>query len=271
MHLKEQDWQSFFTNFRNAAKLNLNEYKQDQLRRRIISMADTKGCKNLEEFWQYLRQSPENVQWFQDKMAINVSELFRNPEKWREMQDSILPNLLKQANGKLKVWSAGCSYGAEAHSLAAILEHKYKAAHTIVGSDIDEAALSQARSGEFNEADMRCVPPDIKSKYFRKEGDVWHANQEIRKYLTFRKANLLDEPFDRNFDLIMCRNVVIYFNDEAKDKLYERFFQALKPGGVLFVGSTERIFNSKQIGFEQPISFFYQKPMHGVTEWRNAS
>lgn len=270
MLLKEQDWQTFFTNFNRAARLNLNEYKQDQLRRRIISMAETKDCKNLEEFWNYLKKSQENVQWFQDKMAINVSELFRNPEKWQEMQDKILPELVKRSS-KLKVWSAGCSYGAEAHSLAAILEHKFKGPHTIIGSDIDEAALAQARSGEFNEADMRCVPADIKNKYFKKVGESWIAGPEIKKYLSFRKANLLEEPFDRNFDLIMCRNVVIYFNEEAKDKLYERFFQALKPGGVLFVGSTERIFNSKDLGFEQPISFFYQKPMHGVSEWRNAS
>ncbi len=271
MLLKEQDWQTFFANFKRASKLDLNEYKQDQLRRRVISMAETKDCKDLEGFWTYLKQSQENVQWFLDKMAINVSELFRNPEKWAELQEKILPDLVKRANGRLKVWSAGCSYGAEAHTLAAILEHKYKGSHTIIGSDIDEAALAQARAGEFNDADMRSVPNDTKAKYFRKEAECWKAGPEVKKLLNFRKANLLEEPFDRNFDLIMCRNVVIYFNDEAKDKLYERFFQALKPGGVLFVGSTERIFNSKQIGFEQPISFFYQKPMHGVNEWRNAS
>ncbi|MBX3120080.1 MAG: protein-glutamate O-methyltransferase CheR [Fimbriimonadaceae bacterium] len=270
MHLNEQDWQSFYSNFKRAANLDLNQYKQEQLRRRIISMADTKGCKKLDDFWLYLKKSPENIQWFQDKMAINVSELFRNPEKWVEMQDKVLPELIRR-NNKLKVWSAGCSYGAEAHTLAAILQHKFKGFHSIVGSDIDDAALAQARSGEFNEADMRCVPAEIKGKYFTKEGDIWRASPEIKKCLTFRKANLLEEPFDANFDLIMCRNVVIYFNDDAKDKLYERFFRALKPGGVLFVGSTERIFNGKQIGFEQPISFFYQKPMHGETEWRNAS
>lgn len=265
-----QEWESFYTKFRSKTGLDLFQYKPDQLRRRVVGMAESKQCSTLDQFWDFLSKSQDNVQWFQDKLAINVSELFRNPEKWREIESTILPELLKRSS-TLKVWSAGCSYGAEAHTLATIFEAKFPGRHQIIGTDIDQEALTQARKGEFNDADMRSVPAEWRTKHFTKSGAVWTANPEIRKYCTFKTGDLLKDSRESGYDLIMCRNVVIYFTDEAKDKLYERFFAALKPGGILFVGSTERIFRSREIGFETSLPFFYKKPLHGERTWRNAS
>lgn len=266
---EERDWQSLHSLFKSLTGVDLNLYKQEQLRRRTLAMVDARGCKDLAEFAAWLKKSPDNVRWYQDKLAINVSELFRNPEKWLELQVKVLPELLKRST-RLKCWSAGCSYGAEAHSLAAILEKNFPGQHSILGTDIDDAALTQARMGRFSEADMRGVPNEYRS-FFTKVGGEWQAAPNIRKYLTFKKANLLTDGCDTGFDLVMCRNVVIYFNDQAKDDLYHRFFSALKPGGVLFVGSTERIFNSREIGFEQYLPFFYRKPLQGDRVWRSAS
>lgn len=182
----------------------------------------------------------------------------------------MLPKLIS-ASSKLKIWSAGCSFGAEAHTLACILDNKFQGQHTILGTDIDAAALDQARQGDFCEADMKGVPQPIRDRYFNRAGDRWQAKDSIRKYLTFRRGDLLSDKFDTGYDLILCRNVVIYFTEEAKEVLYRRFFDALKPGGMLFVGGTERIFNSRQIGFEAPLPFFYQKPLEGDNRWRNAS
>ncbi|MFQ3667851.1 MAG: protein-glutamate O-methyltransferase CheR [Fimbriimonadaceae bacterium] len=269
MPLEERDWQSLFSVFKSLTGVDLNLYKQEQLRRRTLGMIEARGCKDLAEFAALLKKSPENVRWFQDKLAINVSELFRNPEKWAELETKVLPELLQRTT-RLKCWSAGCSYGAEAHSLAAILEKRFPGNHTVIGTDIDDAALTQARTGRFSDADMRGVPAEYR-EYFAKVGNDWQASNSIRKYLTFKKANLLTDTYDTGFDLVMCRNVVIYFNDQAKDDLYQRFFSALKPGGVLFVGSTERIFNSREIGFEQHLPFFYRKPLQGDRVWRSAS
>jgi chemotaxis protein methyltransferase CheR len=270
MQAKESSWVSLYKGLKAKTGLDLHDYKQDQLRRRILTMVDSKGAKDLDDFARIVLGDASNVQWFMDRLAINVSELFRNPEKWRELENIVLPELIAKSR-TLKCWSAGCSYGAEAHSLAAVFAKKFPGNHSIVGTDIDAAALAQANAGQFSEQDVRGVPDNYKA-YFEKRGDEHFAKPELRKYLSFKRGNLLNDRFDSGFDLIMCRNVVIYFTDEAKDNLYRRFFEALKPGGILFVGSTERIFNAKAIGFEAPVSFFYQRPTEGgQLAWRNAS
>ena len=233
-------------------------------------MMETKGHKNLSEFWSMLDSSSENIAWFLDRMAINVSELFRNPQKWEELKTQVLPSLLKTTQ-KLKCWSAGCSYGAEAYSLAMVLDQDFPGSHTIIGTDIDDTALAQANAATFSEADVRGVPQAYKSKYLKPNGSTWVASENLKKYVSFKKQNMLADRFDSNFDLILCRNVVIYFTEEAKDELYRKFYSALKPGGILLVGGTERIFGSENLGFTSPIPFFYQKPPQGEKIWQNAS
>lgn len=233
-------------------------------------MVEQQGCKDLAAFYQWMNSTPANVEWFLDKMAINVSELFRNPEKWAEIENRVLPELLGKGKG-LRAWSAGCSYGAEAHSLAMILHANFRGVHSVLGTDIDTAALNQARSGEFSDADVRCVPDKYKREYLRESQGKWTAQPSLKGLLKFQRQNLLADRFEQGFDLIMCRNVVIYFTDEAKDKLYQRFFDSLAPGGYLWVGSTERVFKAQDLGFETPLPFFYRKPLMGQKLWRTAS
>lgn len=270
MQANPSEWQTFYAQVKRRTGLDFDLYRANQLQRRILSMAEHKDHADLEGFWNWINASQANVDWFLDRIAINVSELFRNPEKWRDLESHILPELLSRANN-LKVWSAGCSYGAEAHSLAMLLHDKFPGNHKITGSDIDQEALAQAKRGEFSEGDVKSVPDPYKAKYLKKEGASWFATPEIKKYLTFKKQNLLADRFESGFDLIMCRNVVIYFTEEAKNQLYQKFFDSLKPGGILFVGSTERIFNADQIGFQTARPFFYQKPKIEDKQWRNAS
>ncbi len=266
---KATEWAEFNANMLRRTGLDLNDYKANQLQRRIIGMMEARQAKNLNEFWNLISKDAEGLTWFKDKLAINVSELFRNADKWKQLEAQVIPTLLKTTS-KLKIWSAGCSYGAEAHSLACVLHKKFAGPHQVVGTDIDKAALDQAKRGEFGESDMRNVPNEYR-EYFLREGASWFARPEIKKYLSFRDQNLLESRIETGFDLICCRNVVIYFTEDAKDKLYQRFFTALKPGGILFVGSTERISNASELGFEHPIPFFYQKPKQEAKTWRNAS
>lgn len=266
-----EQWTGFYTQMKRKSGLDLTLYKQDQLQRRILSMLEARGAQDLEGFWRIVGSTEKDLQWFMDKLAINVSELFRNPEKWSEIEKLVIPDLLKRTT-RLKCWSAGCSYGAEAHTLAAILDLNFPGGHQIIGSDIDQAALDQANAGEFSDADLRFMPDRYKQKYFERSGAGWRTVPTLKKYLTFKRGDLLGDRFDSGFDLIMCRNVVIYFTDAAKEELYRKFYAALKPGGCMFVGSTERIFSAKEIGFTTTIPFFYQKPMEGKTQqWRNAS
>lgn len=270
MLVKSSEWEEFYGRMLKSTGLDLHKYKANQLQRRIVSMATHKNFRNLDEFWGWLSKSQENIVWFCDRLAINVSELFRNGDKWKQVEQEILPELMASSS-KLKVWSAGCSYGAEAHTLAMILDAKLVGRHSILGTDIDEEALAQARRGEFSVNDVRGVPQEYKTKYLESKNGAYFAKSELKKYLTFKKQNLLADRFETGFDLIMCRNVVIYFTEEAKEELYKKFYNSLRPGGYLFVGSTERIFKANEIGFETEKPFFYRKSMLGNKKWLNAS
>ncbi len=263
------EWQKFYAAMKAKSGLDLSLYKANQLQRRIVSMMEAAGYTTLDTFWDYLRQG-ENLTWFKDRLAINVSELYRNPERWAEIQAKVIPDLLSRSK-TLRCWSAGCSYGAEAYTLATILAAHFPGAHSIIGTDIDKAALNQANKGQFNDSDMKAIPRAIRDRYFVKEGEHWLADSKLRSLLRFQEGNLLADRFATGFDLIMCRNVVIYFTDEAKDRLYERFSASLKPGGVLFVGSTERIQNPGELGLASTHPFMYQKQESEVRQWRNAS
>ena len=265
----DAQFEALYDALQKATGLDLREYKQDQLRRRLLTWADARGDKDLAVLGRRLASDPKEIQDLLDRVAINVSELYRNPERWRELEKRVLPSLAKRAQ-TLRCWSAGCSFGAEAHTLASVLEaagHRY----SIVGTDIDEDALATARAGRFDASAMRGVPKEIRDRYFAPSGTDWQAGPEIRRHLRFRSGNLLKDRFDKDLDLILCRNVVIYFNDEAKDRLYRKFIDSLKPGGILFVGGTERINDARGIGYEMPLPFFYQKPLEGQPAWRNAS
>lgn len=263
------DWTNFYSLLKRKCGLDLNLYKANQMQRRIWSMATNRGAKDLKEFWEMLSADPNGIEWFLDKMAINVSELFRNPERFADLEHKVLPMLLKNKSS-LKIWSAGCSYGAEAFSVASILAANVPGRHTILGTDIDKGALAQAKKGVFSAADIKGVPAAYR-KWFEKTDAGWAAKQELHSYCRFAPLNLLADRFDRDFDLILCRNVVIYFTDEAKDELNRKFFGSLLPGGVLFVGGSERINHSEKLGFSQFLPFFYQKPIDGQQIWRNVS
>jgi chemotaxis protein methyltransferase CheR len=242
--------------------LDLRHYKQEHMRRRILMMVESLALGNLQELTHFLAASPEYTRWFIDKLSINVSELYRDPAKWVELTERVLPQLIKERS-TLKCWSAGCSFGAEAHTLAIILDVHFPGEHAISGTDIDEAALHQARRGEFATAEMRHVEPEVRSAYFDydRSRDIWKASDSIRRYLAFRRADLFTSRFGSDYDLILYRNVAIYLTETAQEHLYRKLLMALRPGGYLFTGSTEKIVNAEQIGFEVPVPMFYRRPM----------
>lgn len=240
--------------------IDLSSYKPNQMHRRLGSMMARRGCQTFSEYAHALESDPDALKQFVDKVTINVSELFRNPEKFDQLESEFMQPLV-QKFGALSVWSAGCSYGAEIYSVVIQLEGiKPGLRHRYLATDIDMTILARARVGEFNQQDVRGVTPQRLQKYFVKHDDSYTVSADVRSKVEFKKQDLLQAPFPSRMHLILCRNVVIYFTDEAKDQLYRRFYEALVPGGVLFVGGTERIPNSREIGFITPKPFFYAKP-----------
>ncbi len=241
--------------------IDLASYKGNQMRRRLRSLATREGLDHVLPYAQALEGDRAMLERFLDRITINVSELFRNPEKFDQLRDDFLAPLAKSTQ-RLKIWSAGCSYGAEIYSVAMILDSLGAGqGPKLLGSDIDIRILERARKGIFQATDMKNVAPALIQRHFTQTGpDEWTISDALRRRVEFRRHDLLRDPYESGFHVILCRNVVIYFTEEAKDVLYRKFYDALVPGGILFVGGTERIMGSREIGFESPKSFFYRRP-----------
>lgn len=257
----EMDYHLFTGRIHKKTGLDLSSYKQNQMERRLRSVMERAGAQNFQEYYRMLEMNNSLLEEFLNRVTINVSELFRNPDHFQVLEKTIIPELLRRSRN-LRAWSAGCSYGQEPYSLAiCLLEALLKTGHSIVATDIDDKALDSARKGAFAISEAKNVSPERMSRWFNQDTNQIVADQRLRNMIEFRKLDLLKDRFPTGLDIILCRNVVIYFTEEAKDYLYKRFFDALKPGGFLFVGGTERINRSAEIGYENPYPFFYQKPL----------
>lgn len=232
------------------------------MKRRIGNLVTRNSFDSFTGYFDHVVKDKDDFAAFIEYLTINVSEFFRTPDKFSKLETDVIPDLLKRSPS-LNIWSAGCSIGAEPYSLAMILKEMTPGKkHRILASDLDIEILAKAKRGVYMENEIKSISPQRLKKYFTKEPDGKYAvNQEIKNCIEFKRHNLLKDPFESNFDLILCRNVVIYFTEEAKDQLYANFFRALKPGGILFVGATEAILNFRKLGYTSFQPFFYQRPM----------
>ena len=253
------DWDVFVRKFEALSKIDLNIYKRPQMERRINSFMRNVNAGDYKSFINILNNNREVYRNFLEHITINVSEFFRNPNHWEVLEKQVLPELLKR-HKRLKIWSAGCSTGEEAYSLAILVTEKnIGLADQILASDIDKEALEKAAIGLYSSKAMQSIPPIFRDKYFSKEGNLYQIKDSLKKMIRFKQQDLLKDNFLRGFNLILCRNVVIYFTEESKQKLYHKFCNALAPGGIMFIGSTEQIFQYRELGLKSIATFFYQK------------
>jgi len=238
--------------------IDLTAYKSNQLQRRISSLMSRVGVNTIEEYIRVLKTDLTQRQKFIDYLTINVTEFFRNPEIFDEFE-KVIKKYLDYKN-PLKIWSAACSIGAEPYSLAMMLNESTPSVnHKIIATDIDNTILDKAKKGEYSEQEVKTIPKTLMNKYFQKEGNNYLINNNIKRMVSFKRHDLILDNYDSNFDVIVCRNVVIYFNQDVKDKIYDKFSKSLKKGGILFVGATESIYNYKAFDFEKVSTFIYRK------------
>lgn len=241
-------------------KIDLNMYKERQMKRRIDALITKYGLTTYNDFVGRLKTDKVVYDDFLSYMTINVSEFFRNPEQWKLLEKEIFPELLKKTK-QIKVWSAACSTGDEPYTIVMILS-KFLPLNQInvIATDIDKQILEKAKIGVYNAKSIKEVPEEFKKKYFTQLNDTtYKISDEIKSRVKFENHNLLKDPYPKDCDLIVCRNVVIYFTEEAKTLIYKQFNQSLKQDGVLFVGSTEQIIQPAALGFESFRAFFYKK------------
>lgn len=252
-------YEAFIEKIFQKTGIDLKAYKRPQMERRINSLMRSIGVEDYATYLRVLDAEPVHLRKFIDHLTINVSEFFRNPTQWRVLETKILPELMT-ANQNLKVWSAGCSTGEEPYSLAIILSEVVPAGNwRVLATDIDLKVLEKAKAGIYQTRALVNVDKHLQQKYFVPVGSEYQVKNVLKQRIEFKRHDLLREPFQDRFDLILCRNVIIYFTEETKNRLYQKFYQALRPGGYLLTGSTEQILQARELGFQSPASFFYRK------------
>jgi len=248
------------TSIKRALDIDLENYKEEQMKRRLDSWLARSRLPSWKDYFKLVSADAEELARFRNYLTINVTEFFRDPNRWAQVSGEILPDLVKTSNGGLKIWSAGCSTGAEAYTLAIMMEEvSPPRRYSILATDLDRGALSKARSrGPYSGDDIRNLSPRQRQQYVTPAAPYF-VTENLQKRIQFREQDLLKDGFDGGFDLIVCRNVVIYFTTASKDLLYEKFSRALRPGGVLFVGGTEIIATPAKFGLQGAGVSFYKK------------
>jgi chemotaxis methyl-accepting protein methylase len=228
--------------------LDLGSYKESFLRRRLGIRMRSRGCLDYKAYGRLLHEDPEEYGPLLEALSINLTRFFRDTSTFQALEETILPVLFQAhtRDRRLSIWSAGCSAGEEPYSLAILLREMLGAnlpkwRIKILATDVDAKALSQARTGVYEEFSFRELAPRYREwvqVYFTGTSEYQLSN-EVRSMVTFERHNLLHDAPPTDLDLILCRNVLIYFGRELQERLYQAFHQALRKGGFLVLGKTE--------------------------------
>ncbi|NLN17467.1 MAG: protein-glutamate O-methyltransferase CheR [Firmicutes bacterium] len=242
--------------FLKETGLDLTSYKQRQMQRRIDQWMNRHGLNSYNDLIKLIQEDPEKREEFLGYLTINTSQFFRDKKVFDNIKDLILPQWQRQ-NIAPRIWSAGTSIGAEAYSMAILLQEA-RLHYSILATDIDEEALQQARSGFYREHQLQGVPPEVLKAYFTKEGDGYRVVESLQRGIIFRRHNLLEDPFGRAFDMILCRNVFIYFTWETQERLLQDFARALRREGYFISGSAEQMTDPGKHGLKRVAHCIYQ-------------
>ncbi len=252
-------YQDFKSKIFKLTAIDLSLYKEKQMKRRIDSLIKRYGALSYSDFVALLERDKSVYDTFINHLTINVSEFYRNTVQWEVLKKEILP-MLFAGKSSIKVWSAACSTGEEPYTLVMNLSRFIPLNNIkILATDIDKEAIRKASRGIYNKKSIANVPLDFLNAYFKKRDEDYHVDDAIKRCVTFKQMNLLRDEYPSDFDLIVCRNVMIYFTEEAKKEMYQKFNDSLVKDGILFVGSSEQIIAPRSFNFKVLKTFFYQK------------
>ncbi len=243
--------------------IDLNHYPGPQIQQRLESYLARSDHTNWSHFFHAISDDPIELRKFRDYLTTNVSSFFQNTKKLQHLKAFILPELLRRRS-KLYVWSAGCSHGHELYTLAIILAevsgfyHK----HYILATDTDRSVVEWAQAGgPYSSEEVKRVAPHLLDYYFTRslsddQNTSYYIIEKLRRKVVFHHQDPLTTPFKDKFDLITCCDVETV---EARDHLYRRLHDALRPGGMLFVDNTQAASQIVDLGFEMAVTSFYRR------------
>src|SRR3954471_16055890 len=229
-------------------------YKRTSLERRLRRRMDSVGCQTFGDYLDYLEVHPDEYAQLFETLLINVTEFFRDPPAWEHLRADVLPDLVaaKPLDEPVRVWSAGCSSGQEAYTIAMVLAEllgldAYRERVKIYATDIDEGALNQARLAVYTAKEIESVPAELREKYFERADDRLAFRKDLRRTVIFGRNNLVqDAPISR-LDLLVCRNTLMYLNAETQARVLRHFHFALQDTGVLMLGKSEMMISHRDL------------------------
>ncbi|MFH1063324.1 MAG: protein-glutamate O-methyltransferase CheR [Candidatus Omnitrophota bacterium] len=241
--------------------VDFRQYRSKCLRRRIVVGMHDARVNSFVDYLNFLIKHPDEYDSLLDRITINVSEFFRNPETFSAVRRNVIPSIIqakKEINASsIRVWSSGCATGEEPYSLAILLsevlaELKENLKIRIYATDIDKAALKRAEEGIYKEKALKELKNYQVNSYFQKnEQGLYAIKPEFKTMIKFMYHNMIsDQPLQR-MDLIFCRNVIIYFSKELQKLVYDNFYKALAPKGYLVAGKTESLMDINESYFER--------------------
>jgi two-component system CheB/CheR fusion protein len=242
--------ESILSLLRERTHNDFSHYKRSALHRRIERRMAVHGLRTFDAYARHLRDNPGEIDLLFAELLIGVTGFFRDPEAWSALGDTLLPARIAALpeGGTLRVWCCGCSTGEEAYSLAIVLheararlEHPERVAFQIFATDLDPSAIEVARAGHYSRAIETHVSPERLEAHFHREPNGWRVRRALRERITFATQNVvMDPPFTR-LDVLVCRNLLIYFDTKLQRQLIRLFHDCLHPGGLLFLGSAETV------------------------------
>ncbi|MFY1113045.1 MAG: CheR family methyltransferase [Methanosarcinaceae archaeon] len=229
---------------------NCEQYKESHFRRRINVRVRATNSSSYAEYLKILKKDQDEYRNLIEALTVNVSEFFRNPETYTVIEKEVLPTLIKSKSKSLvkaiRIWSAGCAAGEEAYSLAILLHMllekdfgKYRI--SIMGTDIDSSSLEKARKGVYSENALKNVDEKTRERYFIKKDEMYQVTDQLKNITHFKQHDLISGSKLSHFDMIICRNVMIYFNKEIQEQLHLEFYKSLSQGGFFIIGKAETL------------------------------
>jgi chemotaxis protein methyltransferase CheR len=234
-------------------------YEEKHLKRRLAVRMRALNIDHYDDYLHFLNTQKEEYKKLFNALTINVTEFFRDASTFEALRRDVFPRMIKAKAEKgrklIRIWSTGCSDGKEPYSIAILLydvlgEEITEFSPMIFASDIDDAMLRKAEKGEYLKEDVEGIREEYLQKYFQKTAQGYRVVDDLRSMVKFEHRDLISDRMHSSLDMIICRNVVIYFSRETKEKIYMDFYNALQEGGFLLLGKTETLFGEARNKFK---------------------
>lgn len=244
--MSDLDFDRFKTLIYDSSGITFSEMNRSILESRLKVALREKKIESLKQFYELINSDPEELKEFLDSVTTNLTRFFRNLPQFETLKNYVIPKLieLKATTKSIKVWSAGCSTGEEPYTIAMVMKRYLPADYKveILASDISLKSIMVAKQGGYDETKVQGVPMDYLREYFIQNGSNFQVKKDIMDLIHFDYHNLKNDIKNKNFDVVFCRNVIIYFDVAAQKNVVDKFWQAMSPHSFLFIGHSESLF-----------------------------